>query len=64
MSRLAIERPVVRLNRAGVSPRLDGGPSAGLAVFLLPGANALDTADRAKAKMRKGLPESMSNSAA
>src|SRR5579871_3959100 len=32
--------------------RLDGRPSAGLAVYLLPGANALDTADRVKAKMR------------
>src|SRR5260221_131572 len=33
--------------------RLDGRPSAGLAVFLLPGSNALDTADRVKAKMRE-----------
>jgi multidrug efflux pump subunit AcrB len=33
--------------------RLDGLPSAGLAVYLLPGANALDTADRVKAKMRE-----------
>ena len=33
--------------------RLDGRPSAGLAVYLLPGANALDTADRVKAKMRE-----------
>jgi multidrug efflux pump len=33
--------------------RLDGRPSAGLLVFLLPGANALDTADRVKAKMRE-----------
>jgi multidrug efflux pump len=33
--------------------RLDGRPSAGLGVFLLPGANALDTADRVKAKMRE-----------
>src|SRR5204862_244010 len=33
--------------------RLDGRPSVGLAVFLLPGANALDTADRVKAKMRE-----------
>src|SRR5262245_25174507 len=32
--------------------RLDGRPSAGLGVFLLPGANALDTADRIKAEMR------------
>src|SRR5229473_841777 len=33
--------------------RLDGRPSAGLAVFLLPGSNALDTADGIKAKMRE-----------
>ncbi|HEV3162597.1 MAG TPA: efflux RND transporter permease subunit [Isosphaeraceae bacterium] len=33
--------------------RLDGVPSAGLAVFLLPGSNALDTADGIKAKMRE-----------
>jgi multidrug efflux pump subunit AcrB len=33
--------------------RLDGRPSAGLAVYLLPGANALDTADRVKTKMRE-----------
>src|SRR5205823_7914198 len=33
--------------------RLNGQPSAGLGIFLLPGANALDTADRVKAKMRE-----------
>src|SRR5262249_18129030 len=33
--------------------RLDGRPSSGVAVFLLPGANALDTADGVKAKMRE-----------
>jgi multidrug efflux pump len=33
--------------------RLDGRPSSGLAVFLLPGSNALDTADGIKAKMRE-----------
>jgi multidrug efflux pump len=33
--------------------RLDGRPSAGLAVYPLPGANALDTGDRVKAKMRE-----------
>jgi multidrug efflux pump len=32
---------------------LDGRPSAGLAVFLLPGSNALDTADGINAKMRE-----------
>jgi len=31
--------------------RLDGRPSSGLGVFLLPGSNALDTADGIKAKM-------------
>src|SRR5438046_5941397 len=33
--------------------RLNGQASAGLGIFLLPGANALDTADRVKAKMRE-----------
>ena len=33
--------------------RLDGKPSALVAIFLLPGANALDTADRVKAKLRE-----------
>jgi multidrug efflux pump len=32
---------------------LDGRPSPGVVVFLLPGANALDTADGIKAKMRE-----------
>src|SRR5437870_12481308 len=32
--------------------RLDGRPSSGVGVFLLPGSNALDTADGIKAKMR------------
>src|ERR1700751_602757 len=36
--------------------RMDGRPSAGLGVFLLPGANALDTGDRIKAKMRELEP--------
>jgi multidrug efflux pump len=31
---------------------LDGRPSVGLAIFQLPGSNALDTADRIKTKMR------------
>ncbi len=34
-----------------VSNRFDGKPTVGLAVFQLPDANALDTADRVKAKM-------------
>jgi multidrug efflux pump len=33
--------------------RLDGRPSSGVVVFLLPGANALDTADGIKARMRE-----------
>jgi multidrug efflux pump len=33
--------------------RLDRRPSAGVGVFLLPGANALDTADAIKARMRE-----------
>src|SRR5262247_1625668 len=33
--------------------RLDGRPTALLGIFLLPGANALDTADRIKATMRE-----------
>jgi multidrug efflux pump len=32
---------------------LDGKPSVGLAIFQLPGSNALDTADRVKAKMQE-----------
>ncbi|MBN9522309.1 efflux RND transporter permease subunit [bacterium] len=36
--------------------RLDGRPSPALVVFLLPGANALDTADGVKAKLRELEP--------
>ncbi len=36
--------------------RLDRRPSSGLAIYLLPGANALDTADRIKARMRELEP--------
>jgi multidrug efflux pump len=36
-----------------VLSRLDGRPAAGLGIFLLPGSNALDTADRVKAKMHE-----------
>jgi multidrug efflux pump len=35
---------------------VDRRPSAGLGIFLLPGSNALDTADRIKAKMRELEP--------
>ena len=33
--------------------RLDGRPAAGIGIFQLPGSNALDTADRVKARMRE-----------
>src|SRR5499433_1516960 len=36
--------------------RRDGKPSVGIGIFPLPGANALDLADRAKAKMRELEP--------
>src|SRR4051812_26255779 len=36
--------------------RLDRRPSSGVAVYLLPGANALDTADGIKARMRELQP--------
>jgi len=42
--------------------RLDGKPSIGLAVFQLPGSNALNVADKIKAKMRelgKRFPEGL-----
>jgi multidrug efflux pump subunit AcrB len=42
--------------------RLDGRPSAGIGIFQLPGSNALDTADRVKAKMKeleKRFPEGL-----
>jgi multidrug efflux pump len=36
-----------------VSLTMDGKPSAGMAIFQLPGSNALDVADRVKARMRE-----------
>ncbi len=36
-----------------LAARLDRRPSSGLAIYLLPGSNALDTADRIKAAMRE-----------
>jgi multidrug efflux pump len=39
-----------------VTLRRDGKPSVGIGIFPLPGANALDLADRAKAKMRELAP--------
>src|SRR5581483_6164397 len=62
-------RPVVRLKDVArveltartqdINSYLDGKPSVGLAIFQLPGSNALDTADRVKAKlaqMKKRFP--------
>ena len=50
-------RDVSRINLGARSEdlmaRLDRRPSSGLAVYLLPGSNALDTADRIKARMRE-----------
>ncbi len=50
-------RHVARVERGArnedVSCTLDGGPSVGLAVFQLPGSNALDTAKRVEATMKK-----------
>ncbi|QJW93181.1 efflux RND transporter permease subunit [Frigoriglobus tundricola] len=49
-------RDVARLELAAQSytngATFDGKPSVGLAIHLLPGANALDVADRVKAKMK------------
>ncbi len=54
-------RPVVRLKDVArveltartqdINSYLDGRPSVGIAIFQLPGSNALDTADRVKAKL-------------
>ncbi|MFO0848153.1 MAG: efflux RND transporter permease subunit [Gemmataceae bacterium] len=62
-------RPVVRLKDVArveltartqdITNTLDGGPAVGLAIFQLPGTNALDVADRVKAKLeqlRKRFP--------
>jgi multidrug efflux pump len=50
-------RDVARIELAAqnydISSRLDGQPSAGLAIFPLPGSNALDVANRVKARMRE-----------
>ncbi|MGD9721290.1 MAG: efflux RND transporter permease subunit [Pirellulales bacterium] len=48
---------VARIERGAknqdVRCQLDGKPSVGLAIFQLPGSNALDTADRVQAKMEQ-----------
>jgi multidrug efflux pump len=56
-------RPVVRLRDVArveltarsqdITNTLDGQPAVGLAIFALPGANALDVADRVKAKLEQ-----------
>jgi multidrug efflux pump subunit AcrB len=55
-------RPAVLLKDVGrveltarnqdIRATMDGRPTAGMAIFQLPGSNALDTADRVKARMR------------
>jgi multidrug efflux pump len=48
-----VGRTVLGARSEDLMARLDRRPSSGVAVYLLPGANALDTADRIKAKMRE-----------
>jgi multidrug efflux pump subunit AcrB len=48
-----VSRTELGAKSQNVLSRLDGRPSAGLGIFLLPGSNALDTADRIKAKMQE-----------
>jgi multidrug efflux pump len=48
-----VSRTVLGARSEDLMARLDRRPSSGLAVYLLPGANALDTADRIKARMRE-----------
>ena len=55
-----VGRVVIGARAEDVTSRLDGYPNASLAVFQLPSANALDTADRVKARMQelqKTFPE-------
>ncbi|HEY4262963.1 MAG TPA: efflux RND transporter permease subunit, partial [Schlesneria sp.] len=48
-----IGRVEINARSQDVSNRFDGKPTVGLAVFQLPDANALDTADQVKAKMKE-----------
>src|SRR5580765_6745609 len=48
-----VSRTTLGAKSEDLMARLDRRPSSGLAVYLLPGANALDTADRIKARMRE-----------
>jgi len=48
-----VSRTVLGARSEDLMSRLDRRPSSGLAIYLLPGSNALDTADRIKARMRE-----------
>lgn len=48
-----IGRVEINARSQDVSNRFDGKPTVGLAIFQLPDANALDTADQVKAKMKE-----------
>jgi multidrug efflux pump len=48
-----VSRSLLGARSEDLMARLDRRPSSGLACYLLPGANALDTADRIKARMRE-----------
>lgn len=48
-----IGRVEINARSQDVSNRFDGSPTVGLAIFQLPDANALDTADQVKAKMKE-----------
>lgn len=48
-----VSRTVLGARSEDLMSRLDRKPSSGLAIYLLPGSNALDTADRIKARMRE-----------
>lgn len=48
-----VGRVEINARSQDVSNRFDGKPTVGLAIFQLPDANALDTADQVKAKMKE-----------
>ena len=57
-----VARVAIGARSLDVATRVNGKPSASLAIFLLPDANALETADLVKAKMAdlaKNFPEGM-----
>jgi len=51
-----VSRTTLGAKSEDLMARLDRRPSSGLACYLLPGANALDTADAIKARMREMEP--------